>query len=134
MSNRVDRRRTIRQHDLAHEGFEIGFVFAEAFDVTLVRIAQRPLRKSLPAPVERRHRKAAGAQFARGLVIFLDELGTPLKDADRALAARWRRPAREPQFDAVRRLQSAGDNSSGTGLAGMEISFMKGTAGRSAAL
>ena len=45
MADGVDRRRTIRQHDFADKSFEIGFVFAEAFDVPLARIAQGPLRK-----------------------------------------------------------------------------------------
>ena len=58
MADRVIGRRTIRQHDLAHEGFEIGLVFAEAFDMALFRIAQRALRQPLPAPVDGRDRKA----------------------------------------------------------------------------
>ena len=118
MADRVIGRRTIRQHDLVHEGFEIGLVFAKALDIAFFRIAERALRQPLPAPVHGRDREAARPQFARGLVIFLDELRAALEDADRALAARRRRPAREPQIDPVWRLQRAGDHVLGHRIGG----------------
>ena len=78
MREREVRRRTVRQHDLIDECIKIDRVFIEAAHVALARIAQRALRQSLPAPVERRDREAARAQIADGLKVFLDELRTPL--------------------------------------------------------
>src|SRR5436309_3064329 len=65
---------------------------------------------ALAAPVDHRHRKTAVAQVAHGLEIFFDLLAAPGEDADRALAARRRRPAREAQFGAIRRLDGAADD------------------------
>ncbi len=108
MGEREQRRRTVGQHDLAHEGLEIGLVFREALDVSLVAVVERTLRKPLPAPVEGRDRKAARAEIAHDLEIFFDEFGAPLKNAHRSLASGRRRPARIAQQDAVRRLQHRG--------------------------
>src|SRR6185295_15495673 len=65
---------------------------------------------ALPAPVDHRHRKAAIAQVAHGLEIFFDLLGAAGENADGALAARRRRPARKAQFGAVGRLDGARDD------------------------
>src|ERR1700730_328489 len=64
---------------------------------------------TLASPVDHRHRKAAVAQIAHRLEIFFDLLGAPGEDADGALAARRRRPARKAQFRAVGGLDGAGD-------------------------
>src|SRR5207302_3667537 len=77
-------------------------------DIAFARIAQRAIGQSLPAPIERGDRKAAGAQIAHGLEIFLDELGAALKQAYGALAPRRRRPPCEAQRDAVGSLQGSG--------------------------
>src|SRR5258705_5394901 len=103
MREREVRRRTIRQHDLIDECIKIDRVFIEAADVALARIAQRALRQSLPAPVERRDCEPARAQIAHGLEVFLDELGAALKQADGALASRRRRAARKAQLDTIGR-------------------------------
>ena len=118
MADREDRRRTIRQHDLLHEGFEVVLVFGEIADVTLARIGELALGAALPAPVERRDGKAARAQFAHRLEIFFDELGAALEEADRALAAGRRMPAREAQAHAVARLERAGDDIFGHRIGG----------------
>src|SRR5260370_29497615 len=65
---------------------------------------------ALAAPVDHRDRKAAVAQIAHRLEIFFDLLGTPGEDADGALAARRRRPARKAQFRTVGGLDGAGDD------------------------
>ncbi len=118
MGQREMRRRTIRQHHLLHEGFDVDLVIGEVADIALARIAQAPRRMSLPAPVDHRHRKAAVAQIAHGLEIFLDLLAAPGEDADRALAARRRRPAREAQFRAVGRADGAGHDVFRDGIGG----------------
>src|SRR5262249_3752530 len=110
------------------EGFEIEMVFVEAAYIALARILERALRSALPAPVERRYREAARTQVAHGLEILLDELGSALEQADRALLSRRRRPARIAQLDAVGRLERAtndvlghwvgGDGDEGHGLIG----------------
>ena len=74
-----DRRRAIRQHHFLHEGLQVDVVFGEIADMAPEGIAQQPIRKPLPAPVERRHREAARAQIRCGLVIFFDELGAALE-------------------------------------------------------
>ncbi len=81
-------------------------VFGEVADMAFARIGQRALGQALPAPVERRDRKAARAQLAHRLEIFLDELGAALEQADRPLAARRRMPARKAQLHAVRGLRA----------------------------
>ena len=98
--------------------------YCEIAHVAFARIAQRAVRHSLPAPVERGDGEAARAQVAHGLEIFLDELGAALEQADRALAARRRRPARKAQIHPVGRLEGSRDDVSGTGLAGMETRVM----------
>ena len=100
MRQREIRRRTIRQHHLLHEGFDVDFEVGEIAHIALARIAQAPRRMALPAPVDHRHRKAAVAQVAHGLEIFLDLFAAPGEDADRALAAR---PAAPSARSAIRR-------------------------------
>ena len=73
---------------------------------------------ALPAPVDHGHRKAAVAQVAHRLEIFLDLLAAAGEDADRALAARRRRPARKAQFGAVGRPDGAGDDVFRNGIGG----------------
>ena len=123
MADGEERRRAIGQHDLLHEGFEVVLVVGEIADVTLARIGELALGAALPAPIERGDGKAARAQFAHRLEIFLDELGAALEDADRALAAGRRMPARETQAYAVAGLERAGDNvfRHGIGWNGNEI-------------
>src|SRR5215467_14989913 len=70
------------------------------------RIAEHSAGQALAAPVERRDGKAAGSEIAHQFEIFFDEFGTPLKNAYRPLATRWRRPAREPDRDPVGRLEN----------------------------
>ena len=101
MPEREDRRRAIRQHDLLHQRFDVALVFREVADVALARIGQRALGAALPAPVDGGDGKAAGAQFAHRLEIFLDEFGAALEQAHRALAARRRMPARKADAHAV---------------------------------
>src|SRR5215471_18783686 len=95
------RRRTIGEHDLTHEGLKVDAVLGKTRDVPLARLSQYPVGQSLAAPVKRRHRKAARMEIARHLEIFFDELGTSLKDANRPPATQWRRPTREPDRDSV---------------------------------
>src|SRR3954468_12834273 len=64
----------------------------------------------LATPVDHGHGKAAVAQVAHGLEIFFDLLAAPGEHAHRALAPRRRRPARETQLGAVRRLDRAADD------------------------
>ena len=71
-----------------------------------------------PRQSKRGDGKAARAQVAHGLEIFLDEFGAALEQADRALAAGRRRPARKAQRDAVGRLQRAGDHILGHRIGG----------------
>ena len=118
MGKREMRRRTVRQHHLLHEGFDVDLVVGEVADIAFARIAQAARRMALPAPVDGRHRKAAVAQVAHGLEIFLDQLAAALKHADRALATRRRRPARKAQLGAVRRLDGAADDVFGNGIGG----------------
>ena len=110
MRQREIGRRAIRQHHLLHEGFDVDLEIGEVADIALARIAQAPRRMPLAAPVDHRHRKSAIAQVAHRLEIFFDLLAAPGEDADRALAPRRRRPAREPQLGAVGRLDGAGDD------------------------
>ena len=54
---------------------EVVLIFGEVVDVALERIAAKPARSTLPAPIEHRHGKAPAAKLANRLEIFLDELG-----------------------------------------------------------
>jgi hypothetical protein len=110
MADGEDRRRTVGQHDLLHEGLEVVLVFREIADMAFARIAELALGAALPAPIKRGNRKAARAQLAHGLEIFLDEFGAALEQADRALAAGRRMPTREAQADAVAGLDCAGND------------------------
>ena len=109
MAEREDRRRTIRQHDLAHEGLEIAVVFGKIAHIALASVAERTIRQTLPAPVERGDRKTARAQIAHRLEIFLDPFGATLENAHRAATPGRRQPARKAQADAVGRFEHAGD-------------------------
>ncbi len=97
MAERKDRRRAIRQHDFAHERFEIGVVFGEIAHITFAAVAERAVGQALAAPVERRDRKSPRAQIAHRLEIFFDPLAAALKDAHGAAPARRRLPARIAQ-------------------------------------
>ena len=94
---RKERRRTVRKNDLVDEAVEIDLIFIEIAHIAFAWVAQRTVRHPLPAPVERCDREAARTQVPHGLEILLDEFGAALEQAHRTLAARWRRPAREPQ-------------------------------------
>src|SRR5215472_3126291 len=118
LPERKQRRGAVRENDLVDEALEIDLVFGEISYVTLARVAERPLRHALAAPIEGNYRKAAGAQIAHGLEIFLDEFRTPLKQAHRTLAAARRRPARKAQRDPIGRLEGAGDDVVGHRIGG----------------
>src|SRR5579862_1218977 len=94
MSDGKERWRAIRQHDLAHESFEIGIVVGKASHVAFAAIAQHALGETLAAPIERRHRKSARPQVTHGLEILFDPFAASLKDANGAAATRRRLPAR----------------------------------------
>ena len=115
---RVHRLRLRPQHDFVDEGLQIDLVVGETPNVALAGIAQRAFRAALPAPVERRHRKAPRAQIADGLEVFLDELGAALKQADGSLAPRRRRPAGIAKFDPVAGLEGAGHRPFGHRIGG----------------
>ena len=100
-------------------------VVGETAARALVADSERAIRKALPAPVEGRNRKATRAQVAHGLEIFLDEFGTALQDKHSAFAPWRRRPAgKTQQFTPSGVWIASVTTSSGTGLAGMEMSFM----------
>src|SRR6188768_1097613 len=63
---------------------------------------------ALPAPVDRRHRKAARTQVAHRLEIFFDALGAAVKETHGALAVERWRPARKAQLGAIGRLDGPG--------------------------
>ena len=105
VAERVIRRGAVRQHHRFHEVGEVFLILGEIVDVTLERIPGQPARAALPAPIEHRHGKAAPAQLAHHLEIFLDELGAAGKDADRAAPlAQHRLPAGEAQAQALAHL------------------------------
>ncbi len=110
MRQREIRWRAIRQHHLLHEGLDIDLEIRERADIALARIAQASRGVALAAPVDHRHRKTAVAQVAHGLEIFLDRFAAPGKHADGAFAIGRRRPAREPQFGAVRGFDGTADD------------------------
>jgi hypothetical protein len=118
MPEREKRRRTVRQHDFLHEGFEIDVVLGKAAHMALAAVAQPPLGQALPAPIQGRHGKSARAQIADQLEILLDELGPALKNADGALAAGRRLPARIPERHPVGRLQHGGGHAFGRRVLG----------------
>src|SRR5262245_57762379 len=113
MGKRKERRRAIGQHDLLHEGFEIDLVLGEIEDVALAAVAQRPLRQTLAAPVQRGHGKAALARVLHDFEIFFDELGAAMEQAQGALATRRRVEAREAKLDPVGGLDGSGDRAVG---------------------
>src|SRR5580698_350034 len=84
MPDGKDGRWAVRQHDLAHEGFEIGVIFREVAHIALERIAQRALGEALSTPVERGDRESPRAQIAYSLEILLDPFAAALKDANGA--------------------------------------------------
>jgi hypothetical protein len=109
MAEREQRRRTIRHHDLAHEGVEVAVVFGEVAHIAFVAIAEQAFRQALAAPIERRDGKAARAQIAHRLEIFFDPLAAALQNDHRALAPGRRQPTGEAQAHAGGRFQFAGD-------------------------
>src|SRR5262245_19526884 len=64
MREREDWWGTIRQHHLLHHRLEVGDVVRKAPYIALVTVGKRVIRKPLPAPVERHHRKTARADRA----------------------------------------------------------------------
>ena len=121
--------RTIRKHHLLHEGLEVDLVLREVFDMALARIRQLPGGMPLPPPVHGRDRKAALAQFADRLEIFLDELAAAAEDADRPFA----RPANPSVRSATRSVRCpdrADDGPVGNGIAGMAMSIKRPSSGR----
>src|SRR5262249_23826358 len=86
--------------------------------VALAWVAQSPRGMALPAPIDHRNRKAAIAQVAHGLEIFLDLLAAPGEDANRALAAGRRRPARKAQLGTIGGANRAGHHIFGNGICG----------------
>ncbi len=102
-------RGTIRQHHRLHEMREVFLIFGEIVDVALERVPGEPARSALPPPIEHSHGKAAAAKLAHHLEIFLDELGAPREDADRAAPlAQHRLPAGEAQPQALAHFDEAG--------------------------
>jgi hypothetical protein len=118
MGEREIGRRTIRQHHLAHQRFQVGVELGEIAHVALVAVAERALRQPLPAPVEDGCGKTAVAQIAHRLEILLDPFCAAGKDADRAAAAGRRRKARKAQPHAVRGLEHAGNGAFGNRIGG----------------
>src|SRR5271170_7825623 len=118
MSEREERRRTVRQHDLLHEGFEVEVVFPKAANMALVGVAQPALRQALAPPIHGGDSESARPQVADQFEIFLDELGPPLEDADGALATRRRLPPRIADRHPVRRLQHGGGHALGHRVGG----------------
>ncbi len=118
MRQREIRRRAIRHHHLLHEGLDVDLVVGERAHIALAGIAQPPRGMALAAPVDHRHREAAVAQVPHRLEILLDHLAAAGEHADRALAARGRRPARKAQLGAIRGLDGAGDSIFGDGIGG----------------
>src|SRR5262249_49592535 len=108
MRQRENRRRTVGQHDVVHEGLEIRVVLGKIADMPLEWITERALRMPLTAPVECCNGKAPRAQIANCLEIFFDEFGAAAEQTHRALAAGGRRPTRESQRNPVRGLYRAG--------------------------
>src|ERR671939_1069320 len=102
MAEREERRRTIRQDDLAHECLEIGVVFGKAADMTFVGIRYGAFREALPAPVDHRDRKAASPRLGNHLEILFDELRPAGQEDQRSLAALRGSPASKPQSHAIR--------------------------------
>jgi hypothetical protein len=62
-----------------HQRGEVMAVVGEILAVALARVLQQPSRTALPAPVQRRDREAARAQFGGDARVFLDELGAALQ-------------------------------------------------------
>ena len=118
MSEREIRRRTIRQHHLAHEHFEVEIELGEIAHIALVAVAERALRQPLPAPIQDGDGKAAAAQIADRLEIFFDPFGAARENADRAAAAGRRRKARKADLHAVRGLEHAADGAFGNRIGG----------------
>ena len=95
-------RRAVGEDDIAHEAAQVAVIFRERMDMALTRVADRAGGTALPAPIHDRHREAAPAQVTDRLEIFLDELRSPLEDADRAAArTTCRLPQRKTQLMAI---------------------------------
>jgi len=108
---------------LFHDGFEVGGVFRK---IAHVACDGASAWSDIPCPRQSniRHGKAARAQIARGLKIFLDVFGAALQHDHRAFAPGRRRPARKRKLTRPG-FGCCGHHVVGTGLAGMEISFMR---------
>ena len=135
MTKSENRWRAIRQNDFTHKSFEVGVEIGEAAHVAFVPIAQRAIRQSLAAPVEDGDSEPPCAEVAHGLEIFFDPLRTTRKNANRAPPARGRRKPRisaAPTPSGV--LSMPVTALSGTGLAGMEMSFISACLPASSAL
>src|SRR6187455_2405599 len=110
MTERKDWRRAIGKNNLPDEAVEIDLIFRETAHVALAPIEQRAIRHPLPAPIQCRDREAASAQVAHGLEIFFNKVRPSLKQANRALAARWWGPPRETQRYSVGSFQCSRDD------------------------
>ncbi len=107
MRQRVVGRRTIRQHHLLHEGFDIDLIVRKPADVALARIAQLPRRMPLPAPVDHRHREAALAQLAHHHKILSMHSPRPPKTQTVPLRPPAAASAQKRKFRTVRGLDGA---------------------------
>jgi hypothetical protein len=116
MADGKERRRAIRQHDLAHQRFEIEIVFGEVAHVAAAAIRQRTVGKALSAPIKDGDGEAARPQIAHGLEIFLDPFAAAGQDAHRAAAAGRRQPAGESQRNPVGRFERARHYAFGNGI------------------
>src|SRR3954451_4595214 len=104
MREREMRRRTVRQHNLLHEGFDIELVVGKIANVSLAGIAQPARGVTLAAPIDHGHREPPIAQVTDGFEVFFNLLAPAGEHANRSLATGRRRPTCEAQFGAIRRL------------------------------
>jgi hypothetical protein len=132
MADSKERRRTIGQDDIAHEGFKVEVVVGEIAHITFAAIRQRAVGKSLPAPIQRRDREPTCAQIAHGFEIFFDPFRAALENAYRAAAPSRRQPPGEAKSNAVRGLERAGDKVVGNRVRGNRDKFHEGVFGRAA--
>ena len=85
MAEHVERATAVGQHDLLEELFEVADIVVEIVDIAARRIAQHAAGIALAAPVDERRAKAAGAEIADRLEIFLDAFVAAGQDDDGAL-------------------------------------------------
>ena len=91
---------TFALQDIRHERVQVGLKPREVVYMSLVGVAQRPIRPALAAPIHRDNGKAARQQFADNLEILLDELAAAAEN-NHCSDRRRRRPSRSSQRDAV---------------------------------